>query len=113
MRNKRHAEVVFCKVKKVKGVKFSLRFLVAAMLCCVLGECGRTSKVAREDSDSFRKHTFWSDKKTVFFEYCFGSAGHAIRGENDGLCERLDYGGNFGDGRSPKEYRAEVRQCFC
>ena len=52
--------------KKSGAMKFSLRFLISVVLCCVLGGCGRTSRIAREDSDSFRKHTFWSDKKTVF-----------------------------------------------
>ena len=51
---------------KMKVMKSSLRFSVLAVLCCALSGCGRTSKVTREDSDSFRRHTFWSDKKTVF-----------------------------------------------
>ena len=57
---------MFVLAKKAGIVKASLRFLMSATLCCVLGGCGRTSRVTHEDSDSFRKHTFWSDKKTVF-----------------------------------------------
>ena len=57
---------MFVLTKKAGVMKASLRFLISATLCCVLGGCGRTSRVTREDSDSFRKHTFWSDKKTVF-----------------------------------------------
>ena len=57
---------MFVLTKKAGVMKASLRFLISATFCCVLGGSGRTSRVTHEDPDSFRKHTFWSDKKTVF-----------------------------------------------
>ena len=41
-------------------------FTAIAAVCLVLGGCGKTARVTLDELNSMQKHTFWSDKQTVF-----------------------------------------------